>query len=61
MTKKKLELMYKDLHISYLQLANEFFDEESNINGLTIIKEFEEFNNGIKIQKEYQKNLFVRK
>jgi hypothetical protein len=61
MAKKKLELMYKDLHVSYLQLANEFFDEESNINGLTIIKEFEEFNNGIKIQKEYQKNLFVRK
>jgi hypothetical protein len=47
MAKKKLELMYKDLHVSYLQLANEFFDEESNINGLTIIKEFEEFNNGI--------------
>jgi hypothetical protein len=45
--KRKLELMYKDLHTSYLQMANEFFDEESNIGGLTLIKEFEEFNNGI--------------
>ena len=41
--------MYKDLHVSYLQMANEFFGEEDNINSRTLIKEFEEFGNGIGI------------
>ena len=49
MAKRKLELMYKDLHVSYLQMANEFFGEEDNINSRTLIKEFEEFGNGIGI------------
>ena len=48
MTKKKLELMYKNLHISYLQMANEIFGEENyNSNNISVIKEFERFGNEI--------------
>ena len=47
-TKKKLELMYKNLHISYLQMANEIFGEENyNTNNSSVIKEFERFGNDI--------------
>ena len=43
MAKRKLELMYKNLHISYLQMANEVFgDEESSYNA-SVVKEFERF------------------
>ena len=43
MAKRKLELMYKNLHVSYLQMANEVFgDEESSYNA-SVVKEFERF------------------
>ena len=45
MAKKKLELMYKKLHSSYLQLADEFFGEDS-INP-SVIKEFEILGNNV--------------
>ena len=45
MAKKKLELMYKNLHSSYLQMADEFFGEDS-INP-SVIKEFEIFGNNV--------------
>jgi hypothetical protein len=45
MAKKKLELMYKNLHSSYLQLADEFFGEDS-INP-SVIKEFEILGNNV--------------
>ena len=48
MAKKKLELMYKNLHISYLQMANEIFGEDNyNSNNSSVIKEFERFGNDI--------------
>ena len=30
-TKKKLELMYNNLHVSYLDIANEVFNSQDNI------------------------------
>ena len=45
MAKKKLELMYKNLHSSYLQLADEFFGKDS-INP-SVIKEFEILGNNV--------------
>ena len=45
MTRKKLELMYKNLHASYLQMADEFFGEDS-VNP-SVIKEFEMFGNNV--------------
>ena len=45
MAKKKLELMYKNLHASYLQMADEFFGEETG--SLSVIKEFEMFGNNM--------------
>ena len=46
MARRKLELMYKNLHLSYLQMANEVFGDEDSVNH-SIIKEFERFGNGI--------------
>ena len=46
MARRKLELMYKNLHLSYLQMANEVFGDEDSVNP-SIIKEFERFGNGI--------------
>ena len=43
--KSKLELMYKNLHASYLQMADEFFGED-NVNP-SVIKEFERFGNNV--------------
>jgi hypothetical protein len=43
MAKRKLELMYKNLHVSYLQMANEFFGEEETTNTTSVLKEFERF------------------
>jgi hypothetical protein len=41
-SRRKLELMYKNLHVSYLQMANELFGEKgANGKNASIIKEFE--------------------
>ena len=45
MAKKKMELMYKNLHCSYLEMVNTIFSEES-VNP-SVIKEFERFGNGV--------------
>ena len=45
MAKKKLELMYKNLHASYLQMADEFFGEDNG--NPSVIKEFEMFGNNV--------------
>ena len=45
MARKKMELMYKNLHSSYMQMANEFFGED-NVNP-SVIKEFEMFGNNV--------------
>ena len=46
MTREKMELMYKNLHVSYLEMVNSIFsDEESKNPG--VAKEFERFGNGI--------------
>ena len=47
MSRRKLELMYKSLHISYLQMANEVFGDDDGTNNPSIIKEFERFGAGI--------------
>ena len=44
-SRTKLELMYKNLHASYLQMADEFFGED-NVNP-SVIKEFERFGNNV--------------
>lgn len=46
MAKKKLELMYKNLHVSYLDMANQIFGEEDEINP-SLIKEFQKYGNDI--------------
>ena len=42
MARKKLELMYKNLHASYLQMADEIFGDDNNVNP-SVFKEFEKF------------------
>jgi hypothetical protein len=39
-SRRKLELMYKNLHVSYLQMANELFGEKGTKNA-SVVKEFE--------------------
>ena len=46
MARKKLELMYKNLHASYLQMADEIFGDENNINP-SVFKEFERFGTNV--------------
>jgi hypothetical protein len=46
LARKKLELMYKNLHASYLQMADEIFGEENNINP-SVFKEFERFGSNV--------------
>ena len=63
-TKRKLELLYKNLHISYLQIANDIFGEENNNE--SIIKEFERFGSNVGLFKnetyDYsQESSFCRK
>ena len=62
MTRRKLELMYKNLHCSYLEMANEIFgDDEVNPS---VIKQFEMFGNNIgmfntqesEVEEELKKN-----
>ena len=45
MTRKKLELMYKNLHASYLQMADEIFGEDKF--NPSLFKEFERFGSNI--------------
>ena len=42
MAKKKMELMYKNLHVSYLEMVNTIFSDTEKINP-SVIKEFERF------------------
>ena len=45
MARRKLELMYKNLHASYMQMADEIFgDDEVNPS---VIKQFEMFGNNV--------------
>ena len=62
MARKKLELMYKNLHCSYLEMTNEIFgDDEVNPS---VIKQFEMFGNNIgmfntqesEVEEELKKN-----
>ena len=46
MARKKLEMMYKNLHVSYLQMANEVFGDEDEVNP-SVIKEFERFGTSV--------------
>jgi hypothetical protein len=39
-SRRKLELLYKNLHVSYLQMANEMFGEKGEKNA-SVVKEFE--------------------
>ena len=43
MSRRKLELMYKNLHVSYLQMANEVFGDKG-ASDASVVKEFERFN-----------------
>lgn len=48
MSRKKLELMYKNLHLSYLQMANDVFGEEEGENkNSSVVKEFERFSSDV--------------
>ena len=49
MSKKKLELMYKNLHVGYLEIINSLFNNENEFP--SIIKEFENFGNNIGMYK----------
>ena len=40
LSKRKLELLYKNMHVSYLQMANEIFGDKGTKNA-SVIKEFE--------------------
>ena len=46
MARKKMELMYKNLHVSYLEMVNSIFSDEEKINP-SVIKEFERFGYGV--------------
>ena len=41
-----MELMYKNLHVSYLEMVNSLFSDEESTNP-GVAKEFERFGNGI--------------
>ena len=49
MSKKKLELMYKNLHVGYLEIINSLFNNESEFP--SIIKEFDNFGHNIGMYK----------
>ena len=46
MARKKMEKMYKNLHVSYLQMVNDVFGDEDEVNP-SLIKEFERFGNNL--------------
>ena len=50
MSKKKLELMYKNLHVGYLEIINSLFNNKEN-QFPSIIKEFENFGSNIGMYK----------
>ena len=64
MARKKLELMYKNLHASYLQMADQIFGEDE-VNP-SVFKEFEMFGNNVgmftgqepEIEEEISRNLY---
>ena len=43
MTKKKMELMYKNMHLNYLELVNTVFSDDEEEISPSVIKEFERF------------------
>ena len=49
MSKKKLELMYKNLHVGYLEIINSLFNNESQFP--SVIKEFENFGSNVGMYK----------
>ena len=49
MSKRKLELMYKNLHVGYLEIINSLFNNESQFP--SIIKEFENFGSNVGMYK----------
>ena len=49
MSKKKLELMYKNLHVGYLEIINSLFNNESEFP--SIMKEFDNFGHNIGMYK----------
>ena len=46
MSKRKLELMYKNVHCSYIEMANDMFGDEDEFNP-SMMKEFERFGGGV--------------
>ena len=46
MAKKKMELMYKNLHVSYLEMVNTIFSDSEKLNP-SVVKEFERFGYGV--------------
>lgn len=65
MARRKLELMYKNLHASYMQMADEIFgDDEVNPS---VIKQFEMFGNNVgmftaqepEVGEELKKNIIL--
>lgn len=46
MSKRKLELMYKNVHCSYIEMANDMFGDEDEFNP-SMMKEFERFGSGV--------------
>ena len=64
MSKKKLELMYKNLHVGYLEIINSLFNNKEN-QFPSIIKEFENFGSNIGMYKnsdilKKEKDLYLR-
>ena len=55
MARRKLELLYKNLHVSYLQVANEVFGDKG-VGDASVVKEFERFSNkiGTFVNENYQ-------
>jgi hypothetical protein len=49
MSKKKLELMYKNLHVGYLEIINSLFNNDSQFPSM--IKEFENFGSNVGMYK----------
>ena len=46
MARKKMELMYKNFHVSYLEMVNSIFSDDEKLNP-SVVKEFERFGYGV--------------
>lgn len=46
MAKRKLELMYKNMHLSFLEMSNDIFGDDNSLNP-SVLKEFERFGDGV--------------